>query len=65
METPIRMIKEIKKMTHPSKEEVEQDNKQIRRVIFSWEFVIALFTTLVIYKIIDMVILYMRVKFGK
>lgn len=56
-------------MTHPSENEVQQDTEEIKsslwKCICSWEFVIAIFATVIIYKIIDMVVLYLRVKIGK
>ena len=51
-------------MTHPSKEEEEQDTKRLRTIIFSWPFVIAIFTTVLVYSIIDKLILWLRMTIG-
>ncbi len=45
-------------MTHPSKEEVEQDTRNIKNIILSWPFVIAILTTVLAYSIINEIIIW-------
>ena len=51
-------------MTHPSKEEVEQDTINIKNkltnIILSWPFVIAILTTLITYSIINELIIWLE-----
>lgn len=47
-------------MTHPSKEEVEQDTRNIKNIIFSWPMVIAILSTLLAYSIINELIIWIE-----